>query len=189
MPDSFYCLPAEEIKTLSLSPAPNMTRAELQHVATVPNPKAVLVLCPGFNGSGENLIRSPKWIAFAKKNRLGLVGLSFASPIPALHDGTGYYYASKGSGEKLVEGIRKIYGQDLPFMGFPVGLISQAGLRNGTLPAFFLGARIRRDGGMNRNKIPFRLLASWRVAMKIRATAPPSSISSRGGRRGNLGNG
>ncbi len=114
---------ADKIETLRLEPAPNMTRAELHHVATVPNPKAVLVLCPGCNGSGEDLIRSSKWIAFAKEHQLGLVGLSFASPMPAIHDGTGYYYASKGSGEKLLEGILKIYGKDLPMLlyGFSGG--------------------------------------------------------------------
>jgi len=117
------CLPAQEIKTLKLSPAANMSRAELHYVATVANPKAVLVLCPGCNGSGENLVRSPEWIAFAREHRLGLVGLSFASPMPAIHDGTGYYYASHGSGEKLLEGIRKIYGRDLPVLlyGFSGG--------------------------------------------------------------------
>jgi hypothetical protein len=117
------CLHAEKVETLRLEPAANMTRAELHHVATAPNPKAVLVLCPGCNGSGEGLIRSPKWIAFAKQNRLGLVGLSFASPMPAIHDGSGYYYASKGAGEKLLEGIRKIYGRDLPLLlyGFSGG--------------------------------------------------------------------
>jgi len=114
---------AEKIETLRLEPAPNMTRAELHHVATVSNPKAVLVLCPGCNGSGEDLIRSPQWIAFAKEHRLGLVGLSFASPTPAIEDGTGYYYASKGSGEKLLEGIQKIYAKDLPLLlyGFSGG--------------------------------------------------------------------
>jgi len=114
---------AEKTETLRLEPGPNMTRAELHHVATVPNPNAVLVLCPGCNGSGEDLIRSPKWIAFAKQNRLGLVGLSFASPMPAIENGTGYYYASKGSGAKLLEGIRKIYGRDLPLLlyGFSGG--------------------------------------------------------------------
>jgi len=117
------CLSAQEVKTLRLEPAPNMTRAELHYVATVPNPKAVLVLCPGCNGSAEDLIRSPKWIAFAKQHRLGLVGLSFASPLPAIEDGTGYYYASRGSGEKLVEGVRKIYGRELPLFlyGFSGG--------------------------------------------------------------------
>jgi hypothetical protein len=115
---------AEKVETLRLEPAANMTRAELHHVATVPNPNAVLVLCPGCNGSGEDLIRSPKWIAFAKQNRLGLVGLSFASSMSAIEEeNNGYYYASKGSGVKLLEGIRKIYGRDLPLLlyGFSGG--------------------------------------------------------------------
>lgn len=114
---------AGKVETIRLNPAPNMTRAELHYIKTVPNPKAVLVLCPGCNGSGDGLIRSPEWIEFAKKNRLGLVGLSFASEIEAIHDGTGYYYASKGSGEKLLEGIRQIYGRELPLLlyGFSGG--------------------------------------------------------------------
>lgn len=109
-------LSAENIETLRMEPAENMNRAELHYIKTVSHPKAVLVLCPGCNGSGENIIRSPQWIEFAKNHDLGLVGLSFASPIPAIHDGTGYYYASKGSGEKLLEGIAKIYGKDLPLL-------------------------------------------------------------------------
>lgn len=116
-------LPVQEVETLILAPAPNMIRAEMHYIATVASPKAVLVLCPGCNGSGENLIRAREWIAFAKENDLGLVGLSFASPMAAIHDGTGYYYASKGSGEKLLEGIRNIYGKDLPLLlyGFSGG--------------------------------------------------------------------
>lgn len=96
--------------------AAGMTRAELHFFRTVPRPQAVLVLCPGANGSGEKLIGSPLWQDFARENNLGLVGLSFASPGPAIHDGTGYYYAAKGSGEKLLEGIRQIYGKDLPLL-------------------------------------------------------------------------
>lgn len=116
-------LPAQEVKTIRLEPAVNMDRAELHYVKTVANPRAVLILCPGCNGSGESLIRSDAWISFAKEHRLGLVGLSFSSPMPAIHDGTGYYYASKGSGEVLLKGIREIYGRDLPllFYGFSGG--------------------------------------------------------------------
>jgi len=107
---------ADRVETLRLEPAPNMTRAELQFVKTVPTPKAVLVLCPGCNGSGEDLAGSRQWIEFAKQNNLGLVGLSFASPISSIHEEIGYYHVSKGSGKKLLEGIRKIYGRDLPLL-------------------------------------------------------------------------
>ncbi len=107
---------AEKFETLRQEPAPHMTRADIHYVETVKNPKAVLVLCPGVNGNGEGLIRSRKWIAFAKANQLGLAGLSFASPISAIDDGTGYYYVGNGSGELLLKGLRKIFGRDLPLL-------------------------------------------------------------------------
>lgn len=114
---------AQEIETLRMEPAAGMTRAELHFVKTVSHPKAVLILCPGVNGSGEKLIRGKAWQEFARENNLGLVGLSFASLSSAIHNGTGYYYASKGSGEKLLEGIRRIYGKELPILlyGFSGG--------------------------------------------------------------------
>lgn len=114
---------AADIHTIKLPPAPNMDRAELHYINTVANPKAVLVLCPGFNGSGERLIQAKAWQEFAQSERLGLVGLSFASPVNTFHDGTGYYYASKGSGQVLLDGIREIYGNDLPLIlyGFSGG--------------------------------------------------------------------
>jgi len=120
---SSFAFAADDIATLYLEPGPNMTRAELQYVKTVSNPRAVLVLCPGVNGSGEGLIRENAWREFARQNKLGLVGLSFAAPEPAIHDGTGYYYASKGSGDKLLEGIEKIYHRKLPILlyGFSGG--------------------------------------------------------------------
>jgi pimeloyl-ACP methyl ester carboxylesterase len=118
-----FPLLADEVATLHLTPAPNMERADLYYTTPVGSPRAVLILAPGCNGSGETFLRSPPWQEFARRNKLGLVGLSFASPEKAIHDGTGYYYASKGSGAKLLEGIRKIYGQDLPLLlyGFSGG--------------------------------------------------------------------
>ena len=108
---------------LHLEPADAMMRADLFYPKPTSQPKAVLVLCPGVNGSGEELIHSPVWQQFPNRNHLGLVGLSFASPEKTIHDGTGYYYASKGSGDKLLDGIRKIYGRDLPLLlyGFSGG--------------------------------------------------------------------
>lgn len=114
---------ADRFEILRLEPALHMTRANLHRVATVNNPRAVLILCPGVNGDGEGLVRSPKWIEYAKENQLGLVGLSFASPLSAIHDGTGYYYVKNGSGKLLLQGIRELYGRDLPllFYGFSGG--------------------------------------------------------------------
>lgn len=114
---------ATEPVRLSLGPAAGMTRTDLYHVKTVRNPKAVLILCPGCNGSGEGLVADPVWQAFAKKQDLGLAGLSFASEMNDIHNGNGYYYASNGSGKLLLDGINKLFGRDLPVLlyGFSGG--------------------------------------------------------------------
>lgn len=118
------CLSKAEAPTrLSLGPAPGMTRADLYHVETVRNPRAVLVISPGCNGNGEGLVSDPVWQAFAKKKKLGLVGLSFASEMTDIHNGSGYYYAHNGSGKLLIEGINKLFGRELPILlyGFSGG--------------------------------------------------------------------
>ncbi len=118
------CLAKAEVPAqLSLEPAPGMTLADLYYIETVRNPKAVLVLCPGCNGNGEGLVGDPLWQAFAKKQNLGLVGLSFASEMKDIHNGTGYYYARNGSGKILLDGIRKLFNRDLPILiyGFSGG--------------------------------------------------------------------
>ena len=114
---------AADMEMLHLEPAANMERADLCYETPLANPRAVLILCPGSNGNAEKSIRSSAWQAFAHSNNVGLVGLSFASSLEHIHDGTGYYYASKGSGDKLLEGIHKIYGKDLPLLlyGFSGG--------------------------------------------------------------------
>lgn len=114
---------AADVGVLHLEPAVNMDRADLCYLTHPANPRALLILCPGVNASGEGFVRSPAWQEFAQSNNLGLVGLSFASPEKTLKDGIGYYYASKGSGEKLLSGLRLIYGKDLPLFlyGFSGG--------------------------------------------------------------------
>lgn len=113
----------EEIKLLKLTPPPGMTRADLFYRPQSTTPRGVLVLSPGANGSGESYLRSADWIQFAKEHDLGIVGLSFASNGEDLHNGKGYYYAGNGSGKTLLEGIRQIYGRELPLVlyGFSGG--------------------------------------------------------------------
>ncbi len=117
----------ELIETLRIDAPRGMTRAELHCVRTTSTPSAVLVLCPGVNESGEELIRSTEWIDFARKNKLGLVGLSFASNLEAISEGIGYYTVENGSGSALLEGIEKIsllskinpiWTRGVGFMGF-----------------------------------------------------------------------
>lgn len=70
------------------------------------------------------MIRQREWQEFACEQKLGLAGLSFASNGEFLSDcGRGYYSAAKGSGQVLLDGIRKIYGRELPLLlyGFSGG--------------------------------------------------------------------
>jgi len=108
---------------LPLAPAPNMIRADLYYVKPAGNPKAALVLAPGCNGDGKTLVYDPVWQKFAQEHDLCLVGLSFASNSSDLRDGRGYYYAAQGSGKLLLDGIRRILGQDVPLLlyGFSGG--------------------------------------------------------------------
>ena len=101
----------------------DMERADLYHLKDSQQVEAVLVLCPGCNGNGESLLLDPDWRKFSRMHKLGLVGLSFASNDALFTENRGYYYASKGSGEILLEGIRKIYGKDMPLLlyGFSGG--------------------------------------------------------------------
>jgi hypothetical protein len=119
---STVALLAEPAKYALPLPA-DMERADLYAEKTVPSPVAVLVLCPGCNENGAKLLARPEWISFAKERRLGLVAISFASPMQTITDGKGYYIASAGSGQALLDGVRKIYGRDLPILiyGFSGG--------------------------------------------------------------------
>ena len=105
-----------------LVPVPGMTRAELAVVAH-PDPVAVLVLAPGANGDGGGLVADSGWRRLAEEKRLMLVGLSFASGMDALQDGTGYYYAAKGSGKLLLDALDRLTGKPLPVLlyGFSGG--------------------------------------------------------------------
>ena len=110
-------LQAMEIEKITLPPAEDMQRADLYALKTTWAPQAVLVLCPGVNGSGEGFLEQAEWQNFAQQHQLGLVGLSFASDTAKIHQ-KGYYYASQGSGQVLLNGIHQIYNQDLPLLMF-----------------------------------------------------------------------
>ncbi len=119
----WYAADLPKIARISLPVTPHMTRAELAFLETEWTPVAVLVLAPGYNGDGSTFLRDPKWRDFAARHRLGVVGLSFASELNDLQNGKGYYYVKNGSGEVLFDGLRRIYGRDLPLLlyGFSGG--------------------------------------------------------------------
>jgi pimeloyl-ACP methyl ester carboxylesterase len=112
--------PELQITTVRLPLMEGMTRAELKHAPLPERCAGALVLCPGYNGDGEYLIREKGWREFAEKHRLLLVALSFASAEKDVSPLTrrGYYYVEKGSGRLLLDGIKKIANKELPLTLF-----------------------------------------------------------------------
>ena len=102
-----------------------ISKTELYHEDTLQQKNGVLILCPGMNGDGRILANEQSWLDFAKTHGLGLVGLSFSSPPDLLYGNPakGYYYPEQGSGELLIAGLKKIYGQDVKILlyGFSGG--------------------------------------------------------------------
>ena len=113
----------QNVRKISVRPAVNMERADLYVWQTDYQPDIVVVLCPGYNGNGKNLLNDEKWLTFAKEHRLGLAGLSFASNPELLPLGRGYYYAGQGSGDVLLACLKKTYANDVMILlyGFSGG--------------------------------------------------------------------
>jgi pimeloyl-ACP methyl ester carboxylesterase len=112
-----------EISKIFLQPVRGINRAEVCYIKEEVPKVGVLVLCPGFNEDGSKLIQQKTWQDFAKVNGLGLMGLSFTSAGEDLIEGKGYYYVDQGSGDSLLEAVRKTYGKDWPLLvyGFSGG--------------------------------------------------------------------
>lgn len=85
--------------------------------------KAVLVLVPGCNGDGRVFLTESKWIDFARKNHVGIIGVSFYSPENILKEKRGYYDASRGAGHALISLLGKagMSGRPLLMFGFSGG--------------------------------------------------------------------
>ena len=110
------CLHAQSVPAVKLSlPLPSfVTRADLYVDRVSITPKAVLILCPGLNGNGGDWIREPAWQSFARQQDLALAGISFESdPNDRAH---GYHDVRDGSGQALLDGLRTVYGRDLPLL-------------------------------------------------------------------------
>ena len=61
----------------------------------------VLVLVPGYNGKGEQMLDA-RWKAFAAKNGLVLLAPTFHAEGKENNEGKGYYYPKQGSGDLTV---------------------------------------------------------------------------------------
>jgi hypothetical protein len=105
-------LQAESILKLVLDGNDQISRSELAYLKPKGDERGVLILCPGVNGDGSKFLNT-EWAKWALEKQLGVIGLSFASDISEIHE-KGYYYMDSGSGNLLLEGIKKIYGTELP---------------------------------------------------------------------------
>ncbi len=72
----------------------------------------VLLLVPGYNGSGEAMLDA-RWKAFAEKHGLLLLAPTFTTTPEELRRGRGYYYPEQGSGaevERMLERVERESG-------------------------------------------------------------------------------
>lgn len=120
-----FSLPASASeKVLSLKADGEIQRADFRLLSFSDNlPAAVLVLCPGQNGDGADLVADEKWRAFARANDLAILVPGFASDDEFLKSGRGYFVASCGSGKLLLEALRQAGWSNVPLLiyGFSGG--------------------------------------------------------------------
>ncbi len=86
--------------------------------------KAILILAPGMNTDGAFFLKEAPWMEFAKRNNLGVIALNYSSSEEDLYQrGKGYYWPEQGSGQALLDEIKRVYGKDLPIIlyGFSGG--------------------------------------------------------------------
>lgn len=87
---------------------------------------AILLLVPGYNGSGEEML-DVRWRAFAEKHGLVLLAPTFRTTPEELRRGRGYYYPEQGSGaevERMLEQVGRGTGvqtEKIFIFGFSAG--------------------------------------------------------------------
>ena len=107
------------VSNLSALDSFSFTPASLCH-----NESAVLVLAPGMNTDGAFFLKEAPWMEFAKRNNLGVIALNYSSSEEDLYQNRkGYYWPEQGSGQALLDEIKRVYGKDLPIIlyGFSGG--------------------------------------------------------------------
>jgi poly(3-hydroxybutyrate) depolymerase len=67
----------------------------------------VLVLVPGYNGKGEQMLDG-RWKAFATKHDLVLLAPTFRAEGKENNEGRGYYYPEQGSGEVMEKALFEV---------------------------------------------------------------------------------
>ena len=85
---------------------------------------AVIAFAPGMNTDGAFFLKEAPWMEFAKRNNLGVITLNYSSSEEDLYQNRkGYYWPEQGSGQALLDEIKRVYGKDLPIIlyGFSGG--------------------------------------------------------------------
>lgn len=114
----------EDVKLLKLATTAEIERADLYVWKPERNIAAIMVFCPGHNGSGEAFVNDPEWRNFAVANHLALCGLSFASPMALTQQGKGYSHVARESGKILLDALdNEFSNKRLPmlFYGYSAG--------------------------------------------------------------------
>ena len=116
---------AVEIEKISLPTIPEISQAEILVGAPGDRTKCrgALVLCPGQNGSSEEMVQNVIWQKFAEREALALVGFRFVSLDKDLQNGRGYFQAARGSGLLLEAGLKRAGLEGVPLLlyGFSGG--------------------------------------------------------------------
>ena len=109
----------QAVRYIEIEPPAGMTRAGLYLSNELCHPGGILVLCDGVNSVGGALIRQEEWRAFARKYRLVLAEVAFASA-DGFHDPESgcYYYAKNGSGDALLRLLDARFPQKPPLLLF-----------------------------------------------------------------------
>jgi len=98
---------------------------KISHIPVSGKECAVLVLAPGINSDGAFFLSESEWCNFSKNNQLGLIALNYRSDESEIESGVSkwYYQPDSGSGQALLDDIKRIYGRDLPILiyGFSGG--------------------------------------------------------------------
>ena len=94
----------QRVRYVEIAPPQGMKQAGIYLSNEVPNPEGIMVLADGVNSVGGALIRQEEWRAFARKHRLVLAEVAFASAT-GFHnpESSCYYYAKNGSGDALLK--------------------------------------------------------------------------------------
>ncbi len=108
-----------EIKEYQLPAAPGVHDAVSYYYRLPQNagrgagqPTGVLMLVPGYNGSGLDFLKaSSSWYALADSERLILVSPTFQTTLEEIHSQRGYYYASLWSGQATIDAVDHIAAQ------------------------------------------------------------------------------